>query len=323
MDSRKLIFVAAIGFTMALSSLSASLAQTPAATNVESAVVSKLLKQDQVDLARFKLTIDKLIDPSIDIDAGLREIDRLAAEVTKLAGPQASNALKIAAVRKVIYEPGSWNGSRPFSYDMTDPEGTKLVNKLLPTYLKTRKGNCVSMPILFLILADRVGLKVTLSTAPRHVFVRYTDDAGKVWNIETTSGANPARDEWIRENMGPYTDEAVYNGVYLKTLSRKKSLAVIANIVLQHLAERGDREALIAVSDVLLKAYPSDASLLVYKGSAYGRLIESEFISKYPQPTDIPVNLRSRYAFLAEQNDLAFTQAEGLGWRETDGGLVK
>lgn len=36
--------------------------------------------------------------------------------------------------------------------------------KLLSRYLDSRRGDCVSMPILFLILADRLGLDVSLST---------------------------------------------------------------------------------------------------------------------------------------------------------------
>lgn len=277
---------------------------------------------DTVDLARAKLAVDKLIDPSIDVAANLKEVDHLADEARKLAGPSAKSAQKLAAVRKVIYEPGPWNGNRPFSYDMTDPAGTKLVNKLLPTYLRTRKGNCISMPILFVILADRLGLNATLSTAPRHVFVKYTDEAGKVWNIETTSGATPARDEYVREKMGPFTDEAIANGVYMKTLSRKEALAVIGSVLLQHLAEQNRRAEMIGVAEVLLRAYPNDAPTMVVEGSAYGRLLEGEFISKFPTPADILMILRPRYNFLAAQNDLAFAKAESLGWRETDGGLA-
>lgn len=299
-------------------------AQSKPATSAADKVASALFAEpDHIDLARAKLAIDKLIDPSVDVGASLTEVDRLANEARKLAGPSAKSAQKLAAVRKVVYEPGPWNGGRPFSYDMTDPEGTKLVNKLLPTYLRTRKGNCVSMPILFVILADRLGLNATLSTAPRHVFVKYTDEAGKVWNIETTSGANPARDEYIREKMGPFSDEAIANGVYMKTLSRKETLAVMGSIVLQHLAEQDRRADEIAVAEVLLRAYANDAPTMVAEGSAYGRMLEAEFISKFPTPADIPMGLRTRYSFLAEQNELAFSKAESLGWRETDGGLVQ
>ena len=56
--------------------------------------------------------------------------------------------------------------NRPFTYDLKDPLGQQVRSKMLSTYVRTRKGNCVSMPVLFLIVADRLGLKVRLAAAP-------------------------------------------------------------------------------------------------------------------------------------------------------------
>jgi len=65
---------------------------------------------------------------------------------------------------------------------------------LLQRYLTTRRGNCITMPILFLALGQRLGLTMTLAEAPLHVFVKYTDDDGAVWNLEATSGGGVTRD---------------------------------------------------------------------------------------------------------------------------------
>lgn len=64
------------------------------------------------------------------------------------------------------------------------------------------------MPMVFLILADWLGLDVTLATAPGHVFLRYRTESGRVINIEATSGGHPARDQRFRERM-PMTDLAL------------------------------------------------------------------------------------------------------------------
>ena len=53
---------------------------------------------------------------------------------------------RMEALRLYLYEPGPWNDQRPYQYDFADPTGTKVENKLLANYLRTRKGNCVSMP---------------------------------------------------------------------------------------------------------------------------------------------------------------------------------
>ena len=54
------------------------------------------------------------------------------------------------ALKRYIYEPGEWNNFQPYQYDMDDPLGTKLSNKLLSHYLAAKKGNCVTMPFLFI-----------------------------------------------------------------------------------------------------------------------------------------------------------------------------
>lgn len=179
----------------------------------------------QLDYLPAKLAFDKIVDGSIGLESITTSISRMAAFATEMAGPGADDARKLAAVRTLIYRAGPWNENRPFAYDLADPYGQNLRSKLLSTYLSTRLGNCVSMPILFLILADRLGVNVALSMAPLHVFLKFTDAAGKVTNLETTSGALPARDQWYRKKL-PMTDRAVASGLYLQALTRQEGVAL-------------------------------------------------------------------------------------------------
>ena len=272
----------------------------------------------KIDFATAKLAIDKLVDPSIDIAAWHVRIDQMVQTVRIMAGPNATTIQKLAAVRRFIYVDGEWNGHRPFQYDLTDPLGTHLVNKLLATYLTTRRGNCVSMPVLFVILADRLGVHVTLSTAPFHLFVKFVDDAtGKTYNLETTNGGLPERDDWIRQ-QSPMTDEAVRNGLYLKTLTRKESLGVMALLLLEHYEATRRYRDVIAVAEMILKVYPNNAEAMLSEGTAYAGLIDVEFRAKYTQPIDIPASLRPVYASYARRNAELFDRTLALGWRDAE-----
>jgi len=275
----------------------------------------------EVDFGRAKLAVDKFVDPSIDTVVALAEIDRMVATVNKMLAtlpPDAASTSmeKMKALRTFLYEGGWWNNGRPFEYDLSDPFGQKPGSQSLTNYLATRKGNCVSMPALFVTLGQRLGLDVTLSTAPLHMFVKFTDDAtGKTWNLETTSGAGFTRDTWYRQKL-PMTDESIANGVYLKTLSRREALSVLAAPVLDRLLEIGRYEEAISVADVLVEAYPTNAYVLVKKGTAYYRLLDAEIIKKYPKQSDIPANEIAHANDLYQANKHAFAQAEALGWRE-------
>lgn len=267
----------------------------------------------QLDYLKAATTFDQLIDESSSSTVTHATVARLVDAARQMAGPKPTDAYKLAAVRKAIYAAGAWNHNRAFGYDLSDPFGGQPGSKLLSTYVRTRKGNCVSMPTLFLIVADRIGLKVGLGAAPLHLFVRYTDPAGIHHNIEATSGGHKARYEWYRQNL-PMTDRAIESGIYMRTLSKQETVAAMALSVLDFLlAERRYREA-GDVADAILSASPRDAYAMVKKGSAAAGLMQTEYCDRYPDPALIPPALLPRYRILAEANEKAFRDAETLGW---------
>lgn len=262
---------------------------------------------------RAKFAFDGMIAPGSIEAPVIEEIDQLT-QAAKIAMAKGDDIARLKAVREVIYDAGPWNDSRPFTYDQADPYGANLHNKLLATYLTTRRGNCVSMPILHLIVAERLGLNVSLSTAPLHVFVRYANPNNRrSIAIEATSGGYPAREIWYHEKMG-VTDAQVQSGIYLGILTKRESIAVMASTVTEWLLSQGRYAEAIEVADVLLEYYPKDIHALLSRGTAYGALLQREFTDRYPTPAAIPPNLRPRYRMLAEQNAAAFRQAESWGW---------
>ena len=277
---------------------------------------------ETLDYASAKIMIDQLVDPSVDAAATLAEIDHMAGAVKEMiatipASEQAKSIERLRALKAFIYRPGDWNDHRPFQYDLDDPYGDVFETRLLSGYLKSRKGNCISMPILFLALGERLDLDLSLSTAPLHLLVKYTDEqTGKTYNLEPTSGAGFTRDEHYIDQM-PITAQAIDNGVFLKHLSRKESLAVMAGIVVEWLIDKKRYDEAIAVADVLIEAYPANGYMMAKKGTAYFHLLHDEFISRYETEGDIPADELVRAKHLSEQNNRAFSEAEALGWRQS------
>jgi len=283
------------------------------------ATLYQLLNQPEqsIDLARAKVTIDKLVDSSIDIETTLARLDGMVQAIEGMVGAAGTDAQKLAAIRTYIYRAGPWNGGKAFSYNMKDPLGTYIPSKLLTNYMDNRLGNCVSMPFLFIALADRMGLNVTASTAPHHVFVKYTDASGKTINLETTSGANPSRDAWIRQNM-PMTDAAINNGLYLKTLSKKETLVVMAMVFVEHLLSEGRYGSVLDTIPLLIKHYPNYPDTHIAYGSAAAHILEDNFYGKYPTPRDIPPQHQGFYQHLVRINKGAFDHVERLGWTPSE-----
>lgn len=263
-----------------------------------------------------KLAIDRIVDPSLDTAGAAAEIAGLAAAARGLAGPAAGANARLAALRRLIYEAGPWNGGRPFGYDHDDPLGQSPRSRLLPVYLATRLGNCVSMPILFLILAQRLNLDVALATAPLHVFVRWRDESGGTLNLETTSGAHPARDSWIRQNF-PMTDRALANGLYMRSLGRREGVALIAVTLLEHLLDTGRIAEAIEVADVILACSPRDGHVLAKQASACA-LAADRLQEEFGPVFRMPLPQRLRHLELIRRNRALFATAEALGWEAVE-----
>lgn len=258
-----------------------------------------------------KAALDALIGGPFQLPD--RQLEKLVDAVKQMAGPNPSDRYKIAAIRKTIYESGLWNDNKAFRYDQADPFGINVTNKLLSTYFTTRLGNCVSMPILFLILGERAGLNVSLAAAPLHVFVRYTDPNGQALNIEATSGGNFARDEWYRENL-PMTDRAIESGLYMRTLSRQEAVATMATTVMDWLIDKGRFQEAVDVASVILEHSPRDGYTMVKRGHAYGELLREQCIEKYPSRLAMSASAKGQCDNFAARNTEDFLRAEELGW---------
>ena len=69
--------------------------------------------------------------------------------------------------------------SFPFTYDFNDPYGDRDQNNMFVSKLLfTNKGQCHSMPLLYLILAEELGAEAYLSFSPNHSFIKFKDERG-------------------------------------------------------------------------------------------------------------------------------------------------
>ncbi|HVI54999.1 MAG TPA: transglutaminase family protein [Luteibacter sp.] len=284
-------------------------AETPLAT-----IDRILLMADQGrDIAAIKVAVDKFIDPRINEASVLRQINEMAERIrTKI--PHGADAMeRTALILKYLSEDSEWNQHQTFSYDLDDPFGTKLENKLLSTYLRTRRGNCVSMPILLLALGQKLGLEMTLATAPSHVFVKVRHN-GTWKNVEATS-FGVMTDESYRTKTH-ISDLAIANQIYLRPLSRRESSVVVAEAILEKLKTTGSQQTRLDVADKLLSYDPKSVQTMLHKGNAYFHMLKNEFLDHGPSSTPLSTQSMLRYRHLQRENRRWFSRAESLGWRE-------
>ena len=115
---------------------------------------------------------------------------------------------------------------KPFQYDFNDVFGhQEYSNLFVSKLLNTHKGNCNSLPYLYKILAEEIGVDANLALAPNHIYIKHKIKSIGWYNTELTSGIFPD-DSWLMAS-GFIHLKAIQNGVFMKALNDKESLALL------------------------------------------------------------------------------------------------
>nr|WP_315085833.1 hypothetical protein [uncultured Chryseobacterium sp.] len=114
---------------------------------------------------------------------------------------------------------------KPFTYDFEDVFGNKDLTSLFVSKLvTTQRGNCNSLPYLYKILAEEIGVEANLALAPNHIYIKHNIKSIGWYNTELTSGIFP-QDAWLMAS-GFIHLNAIENGIYMKALDNRESLGL-------------------------------------------------------------------------------------------------
>lgn len=189
----------------------------------------------------------------------------------------------------------------PFKYDFLDPLGAKdKFNYTVSKLLKKHTGQCHSLPLLYMILAQELHVNAYMSYTPLHSFIQYYDQQGVLNNFETTNGYLATRDYYMAS--GFIKVEAIRSGIYLKTVTPKQVLAaLLIDLGNYYQQELGYSDFLIDCSRQCLRYFPSYISaqllyentftaytMFVAKGYGYPR---KDAINKYPKLSEMLTEL--------------------------------
>lgn len=112
----------------------------------------------------------------------------------------------------------------PFKYDFEDYQGIEDWSKMFVSkLLATGKGQCNSLPRLYLILAEEIGAEAFLSLAPNHSYIRFRDDYDNWYNVELTNGMFTTQTFILQS--GYIKSEALQNEIFMQKMSSKQLLS--------------------------------------------------------------------------------------------------
>ncbi len=178
-----------------------------------------------------------------------------------------SNLSKNLSIYQYIADTLTVNGKthNPYTYDFNDYMGQEnWDNMFVSKLLYQSKGQCNSMPRLYMILAEEIGAESYLAFAPNHSFIRFKDNIGEWHNAELTSGA--IMSDIFMLDSGFMKAETVQNGNYMTGLSKAQIMAQLLNdLASGYISKFGRDEFIERVIDKALELNPNGINSNIHK----------------------------------------------------------
>lgn len=206
----------------------------------------------------------------------------------------------------------------PFIYDFDDPFATKDWSSMFVTkLLDTKKGNCHSMPYLYKILADELGIEAHLAIAPNHIYIKNWCEKTGWYNTELTSASFPT-DAWIMASGYVYL-EAIQNGVYMVALDDKQSIAMcVADLAMGYDRKFPDNDGAFVLKccELALKHFPNYITAILLKAETQKHLIEQMMEQHGVEKAKELFTLTDTAEPLWEEMQQTYFKAHKLGYRQ-------
>jgi hypothetical protein len=205
---------------------------------------------------------------NLDYSVFCKDIAKIAEDLKQFIKDKQLEQYKTAgnyALFEFFTKPHPMNNYKPFSYDFEDFYGGKdYTNVFVTKLLRTHKGQCRSMPILYKILAEEIKAESYLALGPNHLYIKHIDKQNKWVNIELTN-EHFSSDSWMISSSG-ISAEAIQSGIYMKDLTLKESIAFcMTELSLAYTKQYGYTEFSLFCCNASIKHHKNSVNAILHK----------------------------------------------------------
>lgn len=204
---------------------------------------------------------------------------------------------------------------KPFRYDFEDFRGEKDYTKMFTTkMLSTGKGQCHSMPLSYLMIAEKLGAKAYLSLAPQHSFIQFEDNNNNLMNFETTNG-NLVSPNWLQQS-GFINSNALKSKTYLDTLNQRQLYAqCLSDLLLGYMDKFGYDDFAEQMRQRILQVNPNNTTANIIDANIKTQIaLQKIKAAGNPKEKDLPNFPEAYQAYLNMQ--AAYDKVDGLGYQD-------
>jgi len=181
--------------------------------------------------------------------------------------------------------------------------------------MKSGIGQCHSMPLYYLILAEAMKADAYWSFSPRHSFVKIQDEKGSWYNIELTCGAILSDVHYM--NNSYIKAEAIRNKLYLEPMNKTNVVAeMLIDLARNYYARFGLDDFYLQCVDTAEQYLDNKLNPLEFKAEYQTRLtLTLAHLLKAPNPEILKQRSPEAYKHYEMMNELN-RQIDDLGYED-------
>lgn len=206
---------------------------------------------ESVDLLRAALTIARLDEEDLEVEAYAEHVERMAGEIRGILPRDAEEAQKRSALNDFLFKENGFHGSRTDYYDRA--------NSYLSRVIDDREGLPITLSVLYMELGRRLGLRIEGIGLPGHFVVRHVADSGHQQLIDVFDGGQLLSQDDAERKILTMTGESPTREHFQAATSRAILQRILMNLIgtAQDPKKGVDREALIRYESAMLAIDPT------------------------------------------------------------------
>ncbi len=219
---------------------------------------------EEIDLLRAGLAIAAGDYPGLDVDFYLARVDQIASAVRARRGDEFNPYRSIASINFVLFREQGFRGNRD---DYYDPR-----NSFLNEVLERKTGIPITLSVLYMEVARRVGLELYGVGFPGHFLVKYLGEGEEIVIDPFHEGAIKTDEELEALLNELYRSEVALNPQFLRPVTKKQILERMLNNLKAIYLRREDWQRSLSVADHLVVLDPDSAENRRDRGLLYLKL---------------------------------------------------
>jgi S1-C subfamily serine protease/regulator of sirC expression with transglutaminase-like and TPR domain len=183
-------------------------------------------EEAKINLFRAGLLVARLDNEEVDVDAYCKQLDDMAADVRKALPEGADESAKLAELKTYLFEENGFHGSRSDYYNRA--------NRYLNEVIDDREGLPITLSVVYMELARRIGVNVVGVGLPGHFIVAHVPAEGPPALIDVFDGATPiTRDDAMRriEEAGGEVSSADREELFAPSTKRSIVFRMLQNLL--------------------------------------------------------------------------------------------